>query len=133
MALKNKLREVCDAFLNAEEPDLIWQSIPSIIPDLRSEFQTKLGITPEVAEVSLILSSVEPTLACGTNIVIFQLYFPEHSGLKIRCECCLEHPNAKVSIVKTPDQEVGVAADAVTRINRNCIGNTFEANLLRLE
>lgn len=133
MALKDKLREVCDAFLDAEQPDIIWQSIPSIIPVLRGEFQSRLGITPEVAEVSLILTSIDPTLACGTNILIFQLYFPAHSGLKIRCECCLEHPNAKVSIVKTPDQEVGAAADAVSRINLNSIGNTFKANLLRLE
>lgn len=133
MALKDKLREVCDAFLDSEEPDILWQSIPSIIAELRTEFQSKLRITPEVAEVSLILASVDPTLAYGTNILIFQLYFPDHAGLKIRCECCLEHPNAKVSVVKTPDQEVGAAADAVGRINRNCIGNTFEANLLRLE
>lgn len=133
MALKDKLREVCDAFLDSEEPDVLWRAIPSIIPELRAEFESRLGLTPEVAEVSLILASVDPTLACGTNILIFQLYFPGHSGLKIRCECCLEHPNAKVSIVKAPDQDVGAAADAVSRINRNCIGNTFEANLLRLE
>ncbi|GAB6098084.1 hypothetical protein JCM14469_43400 [Desulfatiferula olefinivorans] len=133
MALKDILKKLCDEFLEHRNSDVIWAAIPEIIPELRLEFEKRLGIVPEIGGISLVLAEVEPQLACGTNSIVFNTYFPVHKGLRISCECCLEHPNAKVSVRKVPDVEIGSASDAIRIINENCIGNTFEANLLRIE
>lgn len=132
MSLQEQLSRTCDEFAAGQQPDAIWKNIPMIIAELRAEFIQRLGVRPEFSGVSLILASIDPTLACGTNSIVFDVHFPDHPGLRIRCECCLEHPNAKVAIRKTPEIEAEAAMEAVRLINAHAHPGTFEANLLRI-
>jgi len=132
MALTDILNRVGEDFAASHRVDAIWSGVPEIIAELRSEFVKRLQVNPEIAGISLVLAELDPQLAYGTNTIIFDLYFPSHLGLRIRCECCLEHPNAKVSVRKQPEKEVGAGADAAHLILKHSIGNTFEANLLRI-
>jgi hypothetical protein len=133
MHLKEQLARVGAEFQVSGTPDTIWARIPSIIPLLRDEFAKRLGLHPEFSGISLVLDVIAPTLAVGTNSVIFDTYFPRHPGMRIRCECCLEHPNAKVSLHKTPQVVDGRASDAIRMINEQCHPGTFEAQLLQME
>ena len=131
MTLPDLLTRVSENYEETNSVDGLWKEMPQITEAIRAEFESRLELRPEVHKITLILAELEPQLAFGTNLIIFMLHFPEHPGLKIRCECCLEHPAAKISIDKMPHDEQRISV-SLRKITAGYIGATCESHLLHI-